>query len=66
MKDLVIAEHRWAGAGRPDQGIANARPLPPLPPPITDPEQITRLDIRRRQRLGGILNAYNMPLELHG
>ena len=43
---------------RPHQGIANARPLRPLPPPITDPEQITRLNIRRRQRLGGILNAY--------
>ena len=40
---------------RPHQGIANARPLPP---PITDPEQITRLNIRRRERLGGILNAY--------
>src|SRR5215471_5648302 len=43
---------------RPHQGIANARPLRPLPPQITDPEQITRLNIRRRQRLGGILNAY--------
>lgn len=40
---------------RPHQDIANARPLPP---PITDPDQITRLEIRRRQRLGGILNAY--------
>jgi putative transposase len=43
---------------RPHQGMANARPLHPLPPPITDPEQITSLEIRRRQRLGGILNAY--------
>jgi putative transposase len=38
--------------------MANARPLQPLPPPITDPEQITSLEIRRPQRLGGILNAY--------
>jgi hypothetical protein len=44
---------------RPRQGIANARPLRPLPPPITDPDQIARLDIRRRQRLGGILNEYD-------
>jgi putative transposase len=44
---------------RPHQGIANARPLHPLPPPITDPDQIARLDIRRRQRLGGILNEYD-------
>jgi hypothetical protein len=32
--------------------------LRPLPPPITDRDQIARLDIRRRQRLGGILNEY--------
>ena len=44
---------------RPRQGIANVRPLCPLPPPITDPDQIARLDIRRRQRLDGILNEYD-------
>ena len=44
---------------RPHQGIANARPLRPLPPPITDPDQIAHLDIRRHQRLGGILNDYD-------
>ncbi|MFE4628321.1 hypothetical protein [Streptomyces mirabilis] len=43
---------------RPHQGIANARPLHPLPVPITDLEQITRLDIRKRERLGGILHEY--------
>jgi hypothetical protein len=43
---------------RPHRGIANARPQCPLPPPITDPDQIARLDIRRRRHLGGILNAY--------
>ena len=43
---------------RPHQGIANARPLHPLPAPITDPDQIARLDIRRRDRLGGILHEY--------
>jgi putative transposase len=42
---------------RPHQGIANARPLRPLP--ITDPIQISQLDIRRRPRLGGILNEYH-------
>jgi hypothetical protein len=30
-----------------------------LPSPITDPAKITHLDIRRRQRLGGILNEYH-------
>jgi putative transposase len=43
---------------RPHQGIANARPLHPLPTPITDPEQIARLDIRKRDRLSGILHEY--------
>jgi hypothetical protein len=43
---------------RPHQGIANARPLRPLPRPISEPEQIIHLDIRRRQRLGGILHEY--------
>jgi hypothetical protein len=43
---------------RPHQGIANARPLTPLPKSITDPEQLTRLNIRRRDRLGGILHEY--------
>jgi putative transposase len=43
---------------RPHQGVANARPLRPLPPPITDPDQIAHLNVRRHQRLGGILNEY--------
>jgi putative transposase len=43
---------------RPHQGIPNARPLHPLPAPITDPGQITRLHIRKCDRLGGILNEY--------
>jgi transposase InsO family protein len=43
---------------RPHQGMANSRPLRSLPPPITDPEQIADLNIRRRQRLSGILNEY--------
>ncbi|MFB4304306.1 hypothetical protein [Actinomadura sp. NTSP31] len=45
-------------AHRPHQGIANARPLKPLPPPISGPDQIAHLNIRRRQRLGGIFNEY--------
>ncbi len=43
---------------RPHQGIANARPLHPLPSPITDPMQIAQIDIRRHERLGGILHEY--------
>ncbi|MFK4268801.1 integrase core domain-containing protein [Streptomyces milbemycinicus] len=43
---------------RPHQGIANARPLHPLPPPIDDPDTLARLAIRRHDRLGGILHEY--------
>jgi putative transposase len=50
---------RFYNNHRPHQGIANARPLRPLPSPITDQAEITGLDIHRRPRLGGILNEYH-------
>jgi transposase InsO family protein len=43
---------------RPHRGISNARPLSPLPPPITNPAAITHLRIRRHDRLGGLLHEY--------
>lgn len=43
---------------RPHQGIAIARPLRPLPEPITDPDRLARLSIHRRERLAGILHEY--------
>jgi putative transposase len=43
---------------RPHQGIGNARPLCPLPPRIADPDEMAHLNIRRRDRLGGILHEY--------
>ena len=43
---------------RPHRGIANAHPTYPLPARIVDPGKIARLDIRRRDRLGGILREY--------
>ncbi|MBP2329488.1 transposase InsO family protein [Kibdelosporangium banguiense] len=50
---------RFYNTHRPHQGIANARPLQPLPEPITDPAQISQLHIHRHPRLGGILNEYH-------
>jgi transposase InsO family protein len=49
---------RFYNGHRPHQGIANARPLHRLPAAIADPEEIARLDIRRHDRLGGILHEY--------
>jgi len=43
---------------RPHQGIADARPLHPLPAPIADLDRLAHLDIRRRDRLGGVLHEY--------
>jgi hypothetical protein len=43
---------------RPHQGIANARPLASLPEPITDPQQLTHLNVHRTDRLGGVLREY--------
>jgi putative transposase len=58
---LLHALHEYErhhNAHRPHRGISNARPLHPLPEPLTDPDQITHLNIRRRDRLGGILHEY--------
>jgi putative transposase len=49
---------RFYNLHRPHQGIANVRPLKPLLEPITDPDQLARLNIHRRDRLGGVLHEY--------
>ncbi|CAM5740919.1 integrase core domain-containing protein [Streptomyces hirsutus] len=51
---------RFYNVHRPHQGIANARPLNPLPrrSPIADPDRIACLEVRRRDRLGGLLHEY--------
>ncbi|SIN44278.1 integrase core domain-containing protein [Micromonospora cremea] len=43
---------------RPHQGIANARPLRPLPTPLANPDEINQLRVHRSDRLGGILHEY--------
>ena len=43
---------------RPHRALRGAAPLRPLPQPITAPGGLERLDIRRRDRLGGILHEY--------
>jgi hypothetical protein len=43
---------------RPHRGITNARPLRPLPEPVTEPATLRRLNIRRHDRLGGLLHDY--------
>jgi hypothetical protein len=43
---------------RPHRSLASAAPLRQLPEPITEPDRLTHLDIRRHDHLGGILNEY--------
>ena len=43
---------------RPHQAMCQAAPLRVVPSPITDPDRIARLDIRRNDRLGGIIHEY--------
>ncbi|MGV9384978.1 hypothetical protein ACWDRB_54870 [Nonomuraea sp. NPDC003707] len=39
--------------------LAQAAPLRLVPDPVTDPERIASLTIRRRDRLGGVLHEYS-------
>jgi putative transposase len=37
----------------------NSAPLRPAPGPFTEPDRLDQLDIRRRDRFGGILHEYH-------
>ncbi|NUP47657.1 MAG: hypothetical protein HOW97_10150 [Catenulispora sp.] len=43
---------------RAHQAIEQATPLRAVPAPITDPHRITNLDIRRHDRLDGIIHEH--------
>jgi putative transposase len=43
---------------RPHRALRQAAPLRPAPDPTTEQAQIIQLDVRRRDRLGGILHEY--------
>jgi putative transposase len=43
---------------RPHRALQAAAPLRPLPQPITEPDRLDHLDIRRSDRLSGILHEY--------
>jgi putative transposase len=43
---------------RPHRTLGQAAPLRALPVPIADLDQITNLNIRRRDRLSGVLREY--------
>jgi hypothetical protein len=41
---------------RPHQAMRQAAPLRAVPAPITDPERLARFDVRRSDRLRGIIH----------
>lgn len=43
---------------RPHRALHSAAPLRPAPEPITEPDRLHRLDVHRRDRLGGVLHEY--------
>jgi putative transposase len=43
---------------RPHRTLNSAAHLRPLPEPITEPDRFDRLDVRRHDRLGGLLHEY--------
>jgi Integrase core domain len=61
QRHLLHALHQFEifyNEHRPHQGIADGRPLAPLPKPITDSHRLTHLKIYRRDGLGGVLHEY--------
>jgi putative transposase len=53
-------------AHRPHQGIANARPLAPLPEPITNHDQLARLASTATTVSADSSTSTSTPLDQHG
>jgi len=49
---------RFYNDHRPHRTLHAAAPQRPLPSPITEPDRLRHLDIRRHDRLGGVLHEY--------
>ena len=61
QRHLLHALHEYEthyNRHRAHQAMEQAAPLRAVPAPITDPQHITDLDIRRHDRLGGIIHEY--------
>ncbi|WP_218011016.1 integrase core domain-containing protein [Herbidospora mongoliensis] len=59
LRHALREYEQFSNRHRAHQALAQAAPLRPVPDPNTDPERITSLTIRRRDRLGGILHEYS-------
>ncbi|GAA3610464.1 hypothetical protein GCM10022419_114330 [Nonomuraea rosea] len=59
LQHALRAYERFYNQHRAHQALNQAAPLRPVPDPITDPERIIDLNVRRRDRLGGVLHEYS-------
>ncbi|MEV1004052.1 integrase core domain-containing protein [Nonomuraea sp. NPDC050202] len=59
LRHALREYERFYNKHRAHQTLNQAAPLRPVPDPITDPGQITDPNIRRRDRLGGVLHEYS-------
>lgn len=58
LRHALCEYEQFYSEHRTHRSLEAAAPLRALPEPITDPRQITRLHIRRRDRLGGVIHEY--------
>ncbi|MFG6202255.1 integrase core domain-containing protein [Nonomuraea sp. JJY05] len=58
LRHALREYERFYNQHRAHQALDQAAPLRTVPDPITDPERITDLNVRRRDRLGGVLHEY--------
>ncbi|MGW0203690.1 integrase core domain-containing protein, partial [Nonomuraea sp. NPDC003201] len=59
LRHALREYERFYNQHRAHQALDQAAPLRTVPDPITDPEQITDLNVCRRDRLGGVLHEYS-------
>ncbi|GAA3553336.1 integrase core domain-containing protein [Nonomuraea rosea] len=59
LRHALREYERFYNHHRAHQALDQAAPLRSVPDPITDPERIINLNVRRRDRLGGVLHEYS-------
>ncbi|GID97671.1 hypothetical protein Adi01nite_70830 [Amorphoplanes digitatis] len=66
LRHALREYERHHNSHRPHQGIANARPLRPLPDPVTEATSLTPLNVRRNDRSADYYTSTPVPLDQHG
>ncbi|WP_336203845.1 integrase core domain-containing protein [Nonomuraea sp. LPB2021202275-12-8] len=59
LRHALREYERFYNQHRALQALDQAAPLRTVPDPITDPTRIIDLNVRRRDRLGGVLHEYS-------